>query len=294
MANQALLFAAISFCVCFSGISFFGFKYLSARERARQKERLERESLALYETIEKQNRDIDARRADLNRAKDAHEHQKAVDRASIKKLAEEKALGFPWLAKAYAEYFELKDERKALALETKKPPAIKAAEALREIKRDKRLLEQKFRVLKHLLEYYNTLFPWLVEFQGEDLDDVIRQGASENQNESKTVGHNADPASHWLTEEEYRALPRQERFQKALDRYCSRKKTSLEIGREYERFVGYLYERDDYRVSYTGAIRGFEDYGRDLICKKGQTTEIVQCKCWSKQKIIRLLSRICG
>jgi len=26
--------------------------------------------------------------------------------------------------------------------------------------------------------------------------------------------------------------------------------------------------------------------GRDLVCKKGRTTEIIQCKCWAKEKVI--------
>ncbi len=34
-------------------------------------------------------------------------------------------------------------------------------------------------------------------------------------------------------------------------------------------------------------VKGFEDFGRDLICKKGHKTEIVQCKCWSQHRVIR-------
>ena len=39
-------------------------------------------------------------------------------------------------------------------------------------------------------------------------------------------------------------------------------------------------------VTYHGALHGFEDLGRDLICIKDKIVEIVQAKCWSKSKVI--------
>jgi hypothetical protein len=38
-------------------------------------------------------------------------------------------------------------------------------------------------------------------------------------------------------------------------------------------------------VDYYGR-KGFEDLGRDLICKKDNVVEIVQCKYWAREKII--------
>jgi hypothetical protein len=61
----------------------------------------------------------------------------------------------------------------------------------------------------------------------------------------------------------------------------------VEIGRFYERYIGYLYEMDGWDVEFFGAVHGFEDMGRDLICKKGKNIEIVQAKCWSENKTIR-------
>jgi hypothetical protein len=55
----------------------------------------------------------------------------------------------------------------------------------------------------------------------------------------------------------------------------------------YERYLGYLYERDGWKVLYNGAIKGYEDFGRDLICVKKNKVEIVQAKCWAKEKVIR-------
>jgi hypothetical protein len=58
------------------------------------------------------------------------------------------------------------------------------------------------------------------------------------------------------------------------------------VGREYERFVGWQFEQQGYAVHYQGAIKGFEDLGRDLICKRGNEFVIVQCKRWSVRKFI--------
>ncbi|MDY4446467.1 MAG: hypothetical protein SPE61_09145, partial [Campylobacter sp.] len=41
-----------------------------------------------------------------------------------------------------------------------------------------------------------------------------------------------------------------------------------EIGRRYERYIGYLYEIDGYKVDYNGIKKGVKDGGVDLICSK--------------------------
>jgi hypothetical protein len=71
-----------------------------------------------------------------------------------------------------------------------------------------------------------------------------------------------------------------------LDRYLARRKSDWEIGRFYERYLGFLRETNGWAVTYHGALRGFEDLGRDLICVKDETVEIVQAKCWSRAKVI--------
>ncbi|SET46158.1 hypothetical protein SAMN05660297_02471 [Natronincola peptidivorans] len=53
-------------------------------------------------------------------------------------LYKEKTIGFPWLAKAYSEYIEIIDTTKEEILKTKRRPAIKAAELVREIKAEKK------------------------------------------------------------------------------------------------------------------------------------------------------------
>lgn len=77
-------------------------------------------------------------------------------------------------------------------------------------------------------------------------------------------------------------------MQKLLNNYWNgiTKKSKEEIGRDYERYVGYLYEQNGYKVSYQGIKKKMEDGGIDLICQKGNEIDIVQCKNWGKEKII--------
>ena len=66
----------------------------------------------------------------------------------------------------------------------------------------------------------------------------------------------------------YEGLTPSEKLQKMLDWYWNRpSKSNWQIGRDYERYIGYLYETKGWNVYYHGK-KGFEDLGRDLICKK--------------------------
>lgn len=212
--------------------------------------------------------------------------QKEQDIEVIQQLFEEKSTGFPWLAKAYSDYSHLKEMKEADFLETKKHPAMKAADVVRDISRAKREIEKKFRIVKYLLEYHENLFPWLVDFRGQDLDELIKQVIEKDSKEKEFDEEYDDPAKKWLTKAEYANLSTVEKFQLALDRYWKKRKTPWEIGRDYERYIGYLYEKSGYDVYYQGIVEGLADLGRDIIAIKGDTAEVVQCKYWSKNKII--------
>ena len=77
-----------------------------------------------------------------------------------------------------------------------------------------------------------------------------------------------------------------ERLQLALDRYSKRQKSNWQIGIEYERYVGYCYEKKGYRVRYNGAMEGLEDMGRDLIVSRNKSMFVIQCKRWAVEKTI--------
>ena len=199
---------------------------------------------------------------------------------ALKQLFAEKTIGFPWLAAAYADYIMLQDEKKADWLENKPHPATTSAEIIRGIKSEKADLVRESKQLKYVIKYYESLFPWLIEFREIDDEDIYEVVSEDSNNDYD------DAAQRWLTASEYKNLSPIEKYQIALDRYMTRKKTKWEIGRDYERFIGYSFEQQGYKVEYRGIIDGYEDLGRDLICFNDTETLIIQCKYWSKNKII--------
>ncbi|MGA2797061.1 MAG: restriction endonuclease [Thermoguttaceae bacterium] len=201
---------------------------------------------------------------------------------SIDRIIKEKTQGFPWLADTIAQYFEFRDLKIAEFLEKKLRPAVSSAERVKEIAHEKREFQKKFLITRNFIKYYEALFPWLHDFVGEDIDELLVQAFQQ----SKEGEDEYDPVRTYLTQGEYEKLSVTERNQRALDRYWSKKKTSWQLGRDYERFIGYLYEQKGYYVYYQGIEKGLEDLGRDLICKKDNQVEIVQCKYWRDDRII--------
>lgn len=200
----------------------------------------------------------------------------------VNELIKEKTIGFPWLADAIAQYYEFRDLKISEFLEQKLRPAISSADRVREIAREKRILQKQFRITRNLIKYYEALFPWLPEFVGEDLDELIEQVTKKEEKEHAQD----DPVRFYLTKGEYEKLSTKERNQRALDRYWAKKKSSWEIGRDYERYIGYLYESDGYSVYYQGIEAGLEDLGRDLIAKRDGELRVIQCKYWAQHKTI--------
>jgi hypothetical protein len=199
----------------------------------------------------------------------------------IKQLSIEISKGLPSLAQAYSEFFHLQDLKTSDSLKRKSRPAYKASDEVRIIANQKRDLEYEIRIYKYKISVYEDLYPQLIELEDFTVEELIQI----KDNDSK-IEENDDAAIKWLELGEYSSLSEIEKYQRALDRYSLRRKSKWEIGREYERFVGFIYESKGYTVSYFGAIQGLSDLGRDLIIEKGKEVIIVQCKYWSKDKTI--------
>jgi hypothetical protein len=211
-----------------------------------------------------------------------------ADREAIARLAEEKCQGFPWLAEAYADYFHLQATKEADLMQAKRHPAVRSAERLRDIARERRNVERKLRIAQGVIEYYQDMFPFLEDFLGdlsdEVLESVLARQVADPIRYVADVG--VDPVKIYLSDEEYERLSAGEKNQLALDRYWQGRRSKWEIGRDYERYIGHVYERDGWAVSYHGILEGFEDLGRDLVCEKEGQTQVVQCKCWSQHRRI--------
>ena len=200
-------------------------------------------------------------------------------------LVKEKTVGFPWLAQAYDNYHELEDLKVETYLKSKAHPAIKAAEHHKQIAKERREAEKAARLANYLLDYCHYLAPWLDEYIGleaKELDEIIKEIHSAWEKKEKEFDE--EVKRHFGPK--YEGLTPTEKLQKKLDWYWGKpNKSNRQIGRDYERYSGYLYEIEGWNVNYHGK-KGFEDLGRDLVCKKANAVEIIQCKRWAQEKII--------
>jgi hypothetical protein len=154
-----------------------------------------------------------------------------------------------------------------------------AAAKIKEITQRRRAAELERDEALCLVGYYQELLP--------DADD-IKEALDEPEDpiDSPATDPNEDVVVRYLSKDEYRTLSESERNQRALDAFWGRNKSKRLIGKLYEQYVGYLFEKDGYSVEYYGVHQGLHDLGRDLICEGKGFIKIVQCKNWSKSKTI--------
>lgn len=238
--------------------------------------------------IEQRNKELKAKEdylelelEKLRISKKQNEEEYTKQKENLKIIANENSQTYPWLANLYAEYFNIFDRQQVIHLYNKSRPAKKAAETVQQISQEKRELNTKCKLLEHQLAVYESLFPWLLDYK-----ELTPAEAAEYAQISTSSENEYSALKNWLSPEEYKNLPSVQKYQLALDRYCTKKKNKWQIGIDYERFIGYQYEQLGYKVKYNGALQGLEDMGRDLIASKDDTILVVQCKRWGKEKII--------
>jgi hypothetical protein len=240
-----------------------------------------REEMGLAQIRRETEEELAERELRLQQALAAHEEKLAV----LDTLIHEKTTGFEFIGQAWADYELAVAESQAEFLEFKEYPALVAAELVREKGAALAQMRRKAKLYEWIVNLYEFHFPWLTDLR--ELDE--EQGfltAEEAQDDGSQDAGPEDPAFRWLSKDEWQALPSAQRNQLALDRYVRSRKTNWQIGRDYERYVGYLREKEGCSVTYHGIIKGFEDLGRDLIAERGNEIEVIQCKCWSRAKVI--------
>lgn len=244
-------------------MKLFGFDVLVNKEKE-ELENLKYEVISLIEKSKKISKDLNEKEEILNI------------------LKEEQSIGNPYLAKVISEMFYYRDIEVVDFLKNKKRPAIKTSEEIKKHALEKRELRRMFKIAYNRIKLYENVFPFITDLEPHDIDFLLKQ-----KNESKfNVNDNDDPVREYVPE--YDKLTEEERNQRALDRYLkSNKKSNWEIGKMYERYIGYLYEKEGFAVEYVGIEKGFDDLGRDLICKKDNKTLVVQCKYWASHKEIK-------
>lgn len=201
---------------------------------------------------------------------------KAIESETVK-LIKERCDYYPHIAAVIADLKTIHYKKSAQYLETKKNPAFLEAQRIKALRAETQAIIRHNKVLEYRMAYIQELFP--------NINDIFERDFEESEFELETE-ENTDRVRLFISEEEYRKLSVTERNQRALDNYIANRKSKWQVGRDYEMYIGYLYEREGYKVKYTGIIEKLEDMGRDLIATKGNDVLIVQCKNWAQEKTI--------
>lgn len=189
-----------------------------------------------------------------------------------------------WIAKMYADYYDMFTGKLTEQLISKVRPAKSLASTIeKNYRKEMRELAKIAKYNESLVLLYESFYPnlpILCELSAEDIPQELDE-LSELEPKSEY-----ESMRKWLSRADYDLLSPTERNQLALDNYKHRRRSNWEAGRDYERYVCYLYEKNGYRVVCFGALNGLSDLGRDLYAFKGNEVIIIQCKRWSAQKTI--------
>ena len=226
---------------------------------------------------------------EIDEAKRAFERSKRADQQSFKREREafieqvsSNLTAIPYMAAIIADFDTRELELMAKSLDWgANVERQKKVASLRAIRSELKDVIEASKRSEYQLAYAIQMFPGLADFLETDYNDLPNISLTD-------IGEGShDAVRDYLSPEEYKNLSSTEKNQLALDRYIqSHRKSSWQIGRDYEMFVGYRYTKKGYRVDYYGSNHGLEDLGRDLIAKKGKNTLIIQCKYWSAGKQI--------
>lgn len=192
---------------------------------------------------------------------------------NCKKYMEDKSVSMPWLAAGMADFMTLQEEAIIQTLQLGNHRDWERSIKINDLKKEKKALIAENKLLRYQIAYFKRIVPEIEEL--DDFDYIPVHYDSGN-----------DAIKAYLSDDEYNELSETEKNQLALKRYWKRKKSKWEIGRDFERYYGYLLEQRGYKVTYFGIDKGFEDMGRDLIAENAKHILIIQCKYWSKNKKI--------
>jgi Restriction endonuclease len=189
--------------------------------------------------------------------------------------------GRNWLAEMISQAELDSDRGLENYLRYKKRPAHSAADNVRVIAAEKRQWMTVAKKLEFELAQLSEYFPPIAEYRTAIAEEIVNATLLEDSQSP------IDPVLSFITAEEWKNLPVLKREELALERYITgRAKNAADAGRRYERYLGYRYESQGWNVTYEGAIKGFDDYGRDLICIKNNVIHVVQAKRWNIDKRI--------
>lgn len=127
-----------------------------------------------------------------------------------------------------------------------------------------------------------SLFPGLKNYV-DDIEAIKELSSFKNFDSLK---EEYDKVKDYISKDEYNKLSPDERSQLALNNYIKGKKSNWQIGRDFEMYCSYVYEKNGWHVERFGIEKRLNDMGRDIIAAKDGTVHIIQCKLWSNDKLI--------
>lgn len=183
------------------------------------------------------------------------------EKETIDILLADRVKSTPWLATMVADYKSeiISPENYKVYYGTKK--------ALEERNRDLRI---KNRMLTYDLEYLRSKLPKEETLYLDDFD----------------TDQEIPDIRYYLSRDEYYSLPDIEKWKLAFENYKKNRRSRHNVGRDYEMFVGQMYERQNFKVDYHGIKNGIHDLGIDLIAENEKVIYLIQCKNWSNKKTI--------
>jgi len=188
-----------------------------------------------------------------------------------------------WIAKLYGDYYDIFIGNLVKELDERVRPARSTAARIEQnCRQEMKKLAARTKRSEDIVFLYETFYPNLPELCDMRADDVppsLDASSEEPKTEYETM-------RRWISRSEYDLLSREDKYQLALENYKHRKRSNWEAGRDFERYICYVYEKQGYRVVCFGALNGLADLGRDLYAFKNNDVYIIQCKRWSSQKLI--------
>ncbi len=202
----------------------------SAISVSRYEQRIEQQKRSL----EQQKRDLEQRAQTVQKNVDAHfevsrknfELYFRIEQTKINQILDDRDKAFneffskgrQWLAGFIADCRIAYNDKLEDFLRNKERPAPKTADAVRDLKREKRKLVYEVKMLEYQLLSYEEYFPFLEDYKDAILDERMKLGAGQDNLEELS---DADPVQLYLEPSEYKQLNNIQKNQLALDRSLS-------------------------------------------------------------------------
>lgn len=157
----------------------------------------------------------------------------------FKNLYDDTFSSINWLSERYSDFQFLVDEKSIIYPKYKS--ASKCSDAQREFAKTNKELRKRNIELELQLRKAEKSFPEISEIIELSLNDEKIDDENLNTTEKIDILVNVI---------DQKILTKKEILEKALENYITRQKSKTEIGRDYERYIGYLYEKKGYKVEY--------------------------------------------